>query len=206
MATIQALIWDMGGVILRTEDMTPRSQLAAHYGITLTDLEKMVFESPTGMAATVGQIPEEQHWQAVFNALNVRESDHTGFQEQFWGGDRIDESLVTWIAELRALYKVSLLSNAWSDMRSSFGRRYHFLHVFDDIIFSAEVNLAKPDHAIYQLAASRLKVGINTCVFIDDVAKNVEAVRSAGMRAIQFKNTPQVRQDLEQLLYDTGRQ
>jgi glucose-1-phosphatase len=200
MATIQALIWDLGGVLLRTEDATPRRQLAERYGLAQAELEKLVFESPSSLAATAGQIREAEHWQAVFTSLRVPKSEQTSFYQQFWGGDRIDETMLKWIAELRTQYKVSLLSNAWSEARIVMGSHYHFLHVFDDSIFSAEVKLAKPDPAIFQLAASRLKMEVQACIFIDDVAQNVNGAIQAGMQAIQFKNPSQVRTDVGMII------
>jgi epoxide hydrolase-like predicted phosphatase len=202
MTTIQALIWDMGGVLLRTEDYTPRKQLAERYGLTLQELEKSVFDNETGLAATLGQIPEELHWQTVFDHLKVIPVDYSAFQQQFWAGDRIDADLVAWIADLRSRYKIGLLSNAWSNVRKVVGSQFHFLHVFDDTIFSAEVGLGKPDIAIYQLAACRLGVSPESCVFIDDVAINIEGAIRAGMMGIQFKNSVQVRQELLKILND----
>ena len=41
--TIKALYFDLGGVILRTEDKTPRTQLAAEFGLTYNEMDKVVF-------------------------------------------------------------------------------------------------------------------------------------------------------------------
>jgi putative hydrolase of the HAD superfamily len=60
-------------------------------------------------------------------------------------------------------------------------------HWFDDVISSADVGLAKPDHAIYRLAAERLGLPVEECLFIDDTERNVVAAREVGMAAIHFR-------------------
>ncbi|MDF2721228.1 MAG: hypothetical protein K0Q59_903 [Paenibacillus sp.] len=55
---------------------------------------------------------------------------------------------------------------------------------FDDVIFSYQVGLAKPDTAIYKLACERLGVQPEQCMFIGDGGSNeLNGAETAGMRA-----------------------
>jgi FMN phosphatase YigB (HAD superfamily) len=47
--------------------------------------------------------------------------------------------------------------------------------------------MAKPDPAIYAIAAERLGLEPAACVFIDDLDRNVEAARAAGMSAVHYR-------------------
>ena len=67
--TIKALIWDMGGVLLRTEDGIPRKRLAGRLGTTRRALEELVFGSPSAKQAMRGEIAVEEHWAAVGRTL-----------------------------------------------------------------------------------------------------------------------------------------
>jgi len=58
--------------------------------------------------------------------------------------------------------------------------------LFDDVLCSADVGLAKPDGRVYELAARRLGLAQAECLFVDDLESNVEAARAAGMHAVQF--------------------
>ena len=60
-------------------------------------------------------------------------------------------------------------------------------HLFDDIVCSAEVGMAKPEPAIYELAAERLGLEPRECVFVDDLDTNVDAARQVGMQAVLFR-------------------
>jgi putative hydrolase of the HAD superfamily len=87
---------------------------------------------------------------------------------------------------LRGRYKLSVLSNADASLRERL-RRDDLLSLFDDVVISAEVGVAKPDAAVFRMAAERLGLAPAECVFVDDWDKNVEAAREAGMQALLFR-------------------
>jgi len=197
---IRAVIWDMGGVLLRTEDPAPRQRLAEHLGIPLDKLYRQIFDSQSSHLAEVGEITEKDHWASVCAALDLSPQDLSEIMDGFWAGDRIDSSLVDYIRSLRQHYKTGLLSNAWDGLRQVLETRFDLTGAFDVIVISAEVGMAKPDSRIYQLTSQRLGVAAQEAVFIDDVPKNVEAARAMDMHAIQFQDPVQARAELEQIL------
>lgn len=75
----------------------------------------------------------------------------------------------------------AVLSNSWGvDAYSTELMDAHF----DDVVISAEVGLRKPEPDIFHLAAERLDVPVDACVFVDDMDRNVEVARSLGMVGI----------------------
>ena len=64
--------------------------------------------------------------------------------------------------------------------------RFPFLKGFRDTVVSAHERLVKPDPAIYRVLLARNGLDPATCLFIDDVAENVEGARSVGMRGHHF--------------------
>jgi epoxide hydrolase-like predicted phosphatase len=91
------------------------------------------------------------------------------------------------VERLRPPYKVSVLSHADGAFRGRLCDKLRIDHLFDDIVCSAEVGMAKPDPAIYQLAAERLELAPDECVFVDDWDKNIEAARATGMTAVLYQ-------------------
>jgi putative hydrolase of the HAD superfamily len=57
---------------------------------------------------------------------------------------------------------------------------------FDYVCFSAEVQLAKPEAAIFHACLKVVQASPHECLFIDDRAENVEAARALGMQALKF--------------------
>jgi epoxide hydrolase-like predicted phosphatase len=194
---IKAIIWDMGGVLLRTEDPHPRAALASRLDTPLEELYRFVFASPTARQAELGAINAEEHWQTVCQHYGLSNNDLDQYQEEFWGGDRVDQSLVDSIRSLRAHYRTALLSNAWSDARHLAGDLFHFLDAFDVCIFSAEVGISKPSPEIYLLVLKKLDVLPEQAIFIDDTPANVEGAEQVGIHAIRFISHSQVMEELK---------
>ena len=197
---IQAVIWDLGGVLLRTEDYAPRRALAQQYGMSLEEMEEIVFSGESGDRAQLGEISVEQHWENQRARLGLSPAELQAFRDQFWGGDRLDTDLVAYIRRLRQSYKTGLLSNAFSDLRQVMVETWKFADAFDEMIISAEVGLVKPDPRIYHLALDRLAVEPEAAVFIDDYSRNVDGARAVNLKAIHFKDPQQARGELEDLL------
>ena len=51
-------------------------------------------------------------------------------------------------------------------------------------MISGEVGLRKPDPAIYALAAERLGLAPETCVFVDDLPGNLKPAAAIGMATV----------------------
>ena len=197
--TIQALIFDFGSVLVQMGDPAPRQALAEQLGIPLKELYRLVFDSETASRAMVGELTIEQHWQAVGETLGVTVDELPALKARFWAADRINTELVDYIRTLRPRYKVGLLSNAWNDLRQVMQQRFGFDGLFDELVISAEVGLAKPDPRIFHLAVERLGVQPAEAVFVDDVLANVEAARAVGLHAIHYLDNPQLFEALERL-------
>ena len=197
---IKAVIYDMGGVFLRTEDLTSRTELARKYGLTRIQLEDLVFDSESAIQATFGKVSAELHWKIVCDTLSVPEAERNEFQDTFWKGDELDLELVNFLGSLRPERKTGLLSNAWTGAKEALTNKHHCPDVFDVAIFSYEISLAKPDQAIYQLILSKLEVQPGEAIFLDDNKNNIAAACSLGINGIQFKNREQAIRDMQALL------
>lgn len=198
--TIKAIIFDLGGVLLRTVDFSPRERLAARLGMSRTELEDFIFGGESGVQAQNGEITVNQHWEKLQHQLNCTQQEFTLILDEFFRQDQLDSELMDYVRRLHQTYKTGLLSNAWDDLRQVIAEKWHFEDAFDAIIISAEVGMAKPDPRIFQLTLDRLGVNASEAVFVDDMAVNVRAANSVGMNAIQFNTAAQVKWGIKQLL------
>lgn len=78
-------------------------------------------------------------------------------------------------------------------------QRYEFLQWFEGIVVSGEEQTRKPFKKIYEIILDRYQITPQTSVFIDDNLKNVEAARTLGINAVQFKNSQQLINELNHL-------
>jgi epoxide hydrolase-like predicted phosphatase len=202
MPAFKALYFDLGGVIVRTEDKTPRTQLGAEFGLTYAEIDQVVFGGgslSTAARASIGAITEETHWVAVTRRLGLPLSERPRIQEQFFAGDRIDWTLVDFLREARKTIKTGLISNAWDGLRP-WMRQHKFDDAFDTLTISGEVGLAKPDPRIYRHALAALGVQPEEAIFVDDFIENIQAASALGMQAVHFKSPEQALTEVKSLL------
>lgn len=198
--TIKAVIFDLGGVLLRTADFTPRERLAANLNMDRHELEDFIFGGDSGDAAQRGEISVSKHWENLQYQINYTPQEFKTLLDMFFSQDRLDEDLVGYVRSLHKTYKTALLSNAWDDLRQVIAAKWHFEDAFDVMIISSEVKVAKPDPKIFHLALDRLAVKASETIFVDDFQRNVDAAVSVGMHAIRFQSPKQLRDELELLL------
>lgn len=106
-----------------------------------------------------------------------------------WGemlGDVIQESAGALHALRAAGVPVYGLSNFSAETWPLARDRYDVLGAFDDVVVSGEVGVAKPDPAMFELAAKRFDVTPATTLFIDDRADNIAAAESCGWQTHHF--------------------
>jgi len=198
--TIRAVIWDIGGVLVRTEDREPRMRQAERLGLTREALVYLVFDSEMGQKAQLGAVSAKELLEYVCQAVHLPVEEAANFEQEFFAGDSLDVDLVNYIRSLRTRYRTGIISNAWDDVRSTIKERWKMADAFDQIVVSAEVKIGKPDPRIFKLALENLGVAPEEAVFIDDFAHNIEGARAVGMHAIQFQTSEQIRADLDAFL------
>jgi epoxide hydrolase-like predicted phosphatase len=197
---IKAVIFDLGGVLVRTDNKEPRRKLAERYGMTYEEIDRLVFDSETAIRGAMGGVNIRDHWEWIAQQLKLSPEELAFFEKQFWGGDTLDHALVEFIRLLKPRYKTALLSNAWDDLRETLRNRWGILDIFDEVAISAELKMAKPDPSIYEWIVRRLGVAPGEAVFVDDMQRNIDAAEAAGLKAVRFLNTEQALAELRALL------
>ncbi len=198
--TIRAVIFDIGGVLVHTDDQAPRRKWELQLGLAEGELSHLVFGSDVMWRAMIGQATDAQVWQDVARKLNLNDEIMNDLIADFWSCEQIDAELVQFAQSLRPRYKTAILSNAGSGAREAMTQKFQLDAVFDPMIISAEEGLAKPDARIFHLATQRIGIAPDEAIFIDDRLENVQAARSVGMRGVQFQDTTQAIAEARQYL------
>ncbi len=183
---IKAVIFDVGGVLIRTPNRSSRLNWERKLGLDEWQSEVIVFGGEMGTKAQLGEITNEQLWGWVGKRLNLSPTDLQRFRADFWAGDVLDNNLVDYIRSLRPDYQTAIISNATDALRESLTVTYPIVDNFDLVVCSAEEHLMKPNDEIYFRTLERLGRTPIEAVFIDDSEANVQAARKVGMAAIHF--------------------
>jgi epoxide hydrolase-like predicted phosphatase len=201
---VKAVLFDFGGVLVRTRNQKLRIQWETNLGLNDGQLSVLIFESETAHLATLGILPESAIWKYVAAALKLDDEQLGQLKLDFWKEDQLDLQLVQYLRSLRPNYKTGILSNAWSNGRQLFTETYHLGDVVDELVISAEIGMAKPDAKIYLYAAEKLGVRPKEVIFVDDMPRNVDGAVNAGMVGIQYIGTSKLLDTLSQIILDRG--
>jgi FMN phosphatase YigB (HAD superfamily) len=200
---VRAVYFDIGGVLLRTEDPLPRREWERHLGLEAGRLAKLVFENPTAQRSTIGGAAESDVWREVGRSLNLSPQQLAELREDFFAGDRWDTDLLALIRGLRPGIRTGVISNTWLGARDVMAQWINPA-TFDTVVFSAEEKCRKPEEKIYRIALGRLGLAPEEAMFFDDFPENVEAARRIGIQASVFPGSQPTIEMLRKLFPVTG--
>lgn len=195
---IKAIIFDVGGVLIRTEDHSYRRRWEERLDLQPGEAEEIVFNSPMGQKAQRGEVSDEALWAWVGSRLAL-DDQLDAFRSDFWAGDVLDEALVKTIRSLRPDYQTAIISNATDALRESLTNQHGIADAFDLIVGSAEERTMKPAPVIFESTLAALGREPQECVFIDDFQHNVQAAEDLGMATIHYRPGTDVSAELRRL-------
>lgn len=108
-----------------------------------------------------------------------------------------NDQLVDYIRTLKPNYKIGLLSNIGRGVFDSLFSASQQAELFDTVVLSSDVGMAKPSTAIYELTAHQLGVPPKSCIMIDDMQSNIDGAQVVGMKGVVYTSNKQLKSDLE---------
>ncbi|MGY4983469.1 HAD family hydrolase [Streptomyces sp. 900105755] len=99
--------------------------------------------------------------------------------------------LIAYVRGLRSRCRLGILSNSFVGAREMETAMYQFDELVEEIVYSHEIGVCKPDARAFDMTCARLEVRPADCLFIDDYDVNIEAARAAGMQAHLFAGNEQ---------------
>jgi putative hydrolase of the HAD superfamily len=124
------------------------------------------------------------------------------FREIYFDALDPNEPMIELMRELRAGgYRMALLTNNVREWEPSWRSLLPVDEIFELVVDSGFVGMRKPEPEIYELTIERLGgVSGPECLFVDDVAVNVETARGLGMRAVHFRDNEQAIAEIRETL------
>jgi epoxide hydrolase-like predicted phosphatase len=199
----RAIIFDYGNVLDIPMEwqawLDQREKIAARLGLTGDALWSVFYRGDEWQKVKRGQITVEEYYDTLLRPLGFSDAaaQIAFVDEIFAGRDKIHPEMVKLLHELRPLYKLALLSNIHLvDMDIFLEQERGLAGIFDVIVSSAKVGMAKPDREIYELTLDRLGVVPGEALFIDDMVRNTSVAEALGIPCIVFESPTQLRREL----------
>ncbi|MFK7801196.1 MAG: HAD family hydrolase [Anaerolineae bacterium] len=195
---IKAIIFDIGGVLIRTADRTHRNNLENRLGLKRGESEILVFNGEMGKKAQMGQITSAELYAWIQSHLNLDDEGIKQFKDEFWAGDHLDVELVDFIRKLREKYTVCIISNFMDALPHMLKTDYPAADAFHFTVVSAHVGTMKPAPGIFEYTLKLLNLRPEETVFIDDFQHNINGCQAVGMHGIHFKPDLDLKVKLEE--------
>ena len=196
--TISTVIFDFGHVLSLPPRTSDYQTLAALAGTDGEPFDKVYWDKRTDYDR--GAIDGPAYWRRI---AAVAGKEFTSAQiDSLIAADiaiwmRTNPVMMEWARALKSRgLKVAVLSNMPIEISTHMRHHAIWFKDFDYVCFSAEVQLAKPETAIYQVCLKAVRSKPEECLFIDDRAENVEAARALGMQALKFESVEQLAADV----------
>jgi 2-haloacid dehalogenase len=197
---VHNIVFDLGGVLI---DWNPRH------------LYRKLFDGDTGAMEDFLATVCTQEWNEQQDAgrtaaeaqaeLIERFPEHEARIRAYY--DRFDEMMAGPIPGtldiLEALHERQVplyaLTNWSAETFPHALRRFAFFERFRGIVVSGRIKLKKPDPRIFAHLIAAHRLVARETLFIDDVLKNVEGARAAGLQALHFQAPERLAADLRGL-------
>jgi FMN phosphatase YigB (HAD superfamily) len=179
---IEALVFDLGGVIVDHDNAVMHRRLASRCrnGWTPGQIDTATGDNRWATGRPVVELHEELTRQAGYDG------DWETFVDDWCCHLVLNPSMLAFVDALAARRQVMIFSNTnrehWEfGVKASGGR----LAAFDPVL-SYEIGHAKPSLRSFEIVAEIAGVRPSSLLFFDDVAANVDGARAAGFQAEVF--------------------
>jgi putative hydrolase of the HAD superfamily len=187
---ISTVIFDFGYVLSLPPQTSDYQSLAALAGIDGQPFEKIYW----GQRADYdrGAIDGPAYWRRIAEAAGkelapAQIDSLIAADIAIWM--RANPIMMNWVRALKSRgLKIAVLSNMPIEISRHMRQYAPWFRDFDYVCFSAEVQLAKPQAAIFRACLKVLRSRPDECLFIDDRAENVEAAQALGLHALKFES------------------
>jgi epoxide hydrolase-like predicted phosphatase len=198
--TIQAVVFDIGGILEITPDLGWAPAWEARLGLAPGELGERMADAWRG--GEIGTVSEAEVHQAARERLGLDEAQLAAFMADLWRDylGTANAELIEYARRLRPRYRTGILSNSFVGAREREQAAYGFEDLVDELVYSHECGLRKPDPRSYALVCARLGVEPDQVAFLDDSEKNVEGARRADLQAVLYRDNAQAIGEIEGLL------
>jgi glucose-1-phosphatase len=188
-----ALLFDLGRVVLDIDFSKAIACWAAHAGCTPSDLGNRFVRNEAYQHHETGRISDAAYFDSLRATLGIGISD----EEFLEGWNAIFAGEMPGIAPLleRAAGRMPLY--AFSNTNNAHVEHFSVIHAdvlghFREIFLSSSIGLRKPDAAAYDHVVNAIGVPASRIVFFDDSAENIEGARARGLTAVHVTSSDDV--------------
>ncbi|WP_306802723.1 HAD-IA family hydrolase [Streptomyces sp. DH8] len=192
-----AVLCDLDNVV-RFYDTAPLAALERAAGLPEGTTEDVAYAPEIDLPLLLGRITPDAWVESIAAALADRVGEGRARDLARALADapfRADEEVVSLLRRARTHVPLVLVTNATLRLDDDLAL-LGLDDLADAVVSSAVEQVAKPDPAIYRIAADRAGVPLDRCLFVDDRQENVDAAEALGMTGVLHREPACLRRAL----------
>ena len=195
---LRAVVFDYGMVLSGEPDAETHAQMVRITGLPVERFEILYWADR--LEYDRGALTGATFWQKFVRDAGI--SLEPAAIEQLQRLDAVlwttqNPAMLAWQMRLKERGLLTgILSNMGEDVLTNIKKEFDWLPRFDVLVWSYQINLVKPDPAIYKHLLKELRTRPEETLFLDDKLVNVRAARALGIKALEFTTVEQLRRDL----------
>ena len=201
MSAIRNIVFDIGNVFVRWD---PLAIVEAAFGISGDDAlarrQAIFADNDIWRALNRGEYTQDGARDAYVEAGLFTQDEAHGFFAAVYDSFHLLEDTPPLLERLVAAdYRTFALTDNVIEVVAHLSQTHDWWAHFEGVTNSAEVGVLKPDPAMYAHVLETNGLAPHETVFFDDMPRNVDGAKAAGMHACLFTDAAQAERDLATL-------
>jgi putative hydrolase of the HAD superfamily len=187
----QAIVFDYAGVVAGDTATKFDESISKIIDVSVKNYKEIYYRHND--LHNTGKITWDELWKRVLTDLNKVSllDDVLIFTRK---PKKVNKNVIKLIRELKNKgYKVALLSNYSREGGRRMRQVLHLDKVFDLMLISGEIGLAKPHPEVFLYLIKKLNVSPSEIIFIDDSPKNIKTANSLGITTVLCEDPKTIR-------------
>jgi putative hydrolase of the HAD superfamily len=189
MAAHKAIIFDLGNVLLPIDLSLTYEAFSVYSSLSSSEIASAITEQQLWVPYESGKQTDSEFRNFLRLRLDLPISD-ADFDQAFSALLlEFHAGVYEWIASLKSKYRLVLLSNTSSIHAERFTKvalgpeGQNLFSLFDQVYYSFEMGLVKPDTAIYHQVLNEQGFSAEEVLFFDDNVANINSAKSMGIQS-----------------------
>lgn len=184
---MKAIIFDMDGVLINSEDLWTRSRaiLLARRGLELKNFDK---SKSMGLSAYDSARQLKEQFKLAESVEKIIE-ERIAIQKELYEKElQLNHGVKDVLSKLKPKYRLALATSSPKALTNFVLQKFKLKEYFDVIVCGDELKQGKPDPEIFIRTANKLAVHPSECAAVEDSLNGLYAARAAGMYTIALRN------------------
>jgi putative hydrolase of the HAD superfamily len=191
---LRAIIFDYGEVLSGPPNEHFHRALLETSGLPEDLFQKLYWTYRLEMDANI--LDDSTYWQRIAQDAGTRFTVKqlellNQFDARMWMD--LNPTMLAWAFAIKeAGLKIGILSNMGANTLRFVRRDFSWLNRFDQLTWSCELGVVKPEAAIYRHAIGELGVRPDEALFIDNLEENLVGARAVGLHVLHFTDVEEL--------------